>query len=519
MMSRKLLSKYRTLSFTASGFLVLWYFFDANISNISLLKDLGLEKQIAAYILVFLIMFGAIESFIEYSKEINKQWQSNLQMLIVLIFAIASIIISYPKLTENTFLHATRRIDIIVPILSAIVTSIAALELNYSINMTLIFYRLRKTIHPALIAFLALPLALIAFGFMSTAFFSGEGYADAFPIRYIVFLIFFLLSFLILSEKKDIFSKEVLKTLKRTSESLDREVETSEAVSSLRKTIYPIKNKTHKKIMRAIQGDAAERKKSTLTQISTLKEIDFNPVDEHCIPNVDDASDDEPVLRIEVLNKNTKEIIEQTDIKYKYIILACREIPRSQLDNDERAFLNLVASKAHSIQLLNEGDPNELMLNYSASDKYLSDLKELFNTRKPDINHVASNGWTALLISVANGEVRTAKYLLQKASAPNLATKHGAAPLHFASKYGNKSLCKLLLDYHADVNQQDIDGATPLMKAAELGHSAIVKLLVQYGANIQLSDNKDQTAFAYATIGNHGEICRYLKKSEMERKG
>jgi ankyrin repeat protein len=171
-----------------------------------------------------------------------------------------------------------------------------------------------------------------------------------------------------------------------------------------------------------------------------------------------------------------------------------------------------MASKAYSIQLFHESDPNELLLNFANSDENICYLKELLNNRDPDINHVGENGWTALLVSVANGEEKTVKYLLQRAADPNISTKHGATPLHFASKYGNFYLCKLLLDYHADINKRDIDGSTPLMMSGRFGHSAIVKLLIQYGADSELIDNKQKTALDYAIEGKYGEICKQLRK-------
>jgi ankyrin repeat protein len=192
--------------------------------------------------------------------------------------------------------------------------------------------------------------------------------------------------------------------------------------------------------------------------------------------------------------------------------MACEQVPKLTYGNDVRGFLTPMASKAYSIQELQEGDPNELLLNFADRDENISSLKELIKNKNPDINYVRADGWTALLLSVANGEEKNAEYLLQKAADPNISTKHGATPLHFASQYGKLSLCKLLLDYHADINKCDIDGTTPLMKAARFGHNAIVKLLIQTGADTQLIDNKQKNALTYATEGKYGEICKQLRK-------
>jgi len=192
-------------------------------------------------------------------------------------------------------------------------------------------------------------------------------------------------------------------------------------------------------------------------------------------------------------------------------------VPKLTLGNDIKSFLTPMASKAYSIHLFHESDPNELLLKFSYSDENIIYLKELLNDKNPDINYVGADGWTALLMSVANGEEKTAEYLLQKAADPDISTKHGATPLHFASKYGKFNLCKLLFDYHADINKRDIDGVTPLMLAARFGHNSIVKLLIQYGADAQLVDNMQKNALAYATEGKYGEICKQLRKKATEK--
>ena len=112
--------KYKIISSSASGFLVLWYFFDLNISKIEFIKDFGLQnQQLISYILVIIIVFCTIESLIEYSRNKEKSWQSKLQLLILVIIPIISITISYPKLIASTFIQDTNRSDLIIPVLAS----------------------------------------------------------------------------------------------------------------------------------------------------------------------------------------------------------------------------------------------------------------------------------------------------------------------------------------------------------------------------------------------------------------
>lgn len=517
-MNQELFSKYRIFSLTASGLLVLWYFFDANISKIKFLKDLELQnQQIIAYILVFVIIFCTAESLVEYSKTDTKSWQLKIQLLSLIVLPLISLIISYPKLTTNTFLQETGRLDLIIPIISSVFTSIAALQLSFEINTAMVFYKFRKTILPAQIAVLVFSSVLVTLGIASVILFSSKEDMTIFPIRYLIFAFTFLIFFIALAPREKVFSEKKLDRLAKQSASLDRQVETSEYISSLRKPPSLPRRKIHKRIMKTIRKGDEEQRKSIFPRFIMLKEITFEPVGAYFVPNVEGANDDEPVLRVNLIKKDTEEIVESEDVNFKYVKMACKQVPKLTSGNDVRSFLTPMANTAYSIHLFHESDPNELMLKFATSDEYISNLKELFKNRNPDINYVASNGWSALLISVANGEEKTANYLLQKAADPGISTKHGAAPLHFASKYGKLSLCKILIDYQADLNQRDIDGLTALMIAARFGHSAIVKLLIQCGADSQLIDDKQKTALSYATEGNYGDICKQLKQTLKNR--
>ena len=513
-MNQELFSKYRIISLVASGFLVLWYFFDVNISKINFLKNLGLQnQQQISYILVFVIIFCIVESLIEYSKNNHKSWQSKLQMLILIILPITSFIISYPKLTSGTFFQGTGRLDLAIPIIASFFTSIAALRLSFDINMVLFFYKFRKTILPIQVGTLVFSSVLIILGIAFITLFGGKEDLFVFLLRYLIFAILFLISFIALAPKEKIFSEKELDCLEKKSDSLDRQVETSEYVSSLKRPISFPKKKIHKNIMKTIRRGEEEERKAIFSRFIMLEKIAFKEVGDHFIPIVEGANDDDSVIRVNIIKKDTEKIVESEDVKFKYFKMACEQSSKLIYGNDIRSFLTPMAFKAYSIHLFHENDPNELMLKFaSGGDEYLSNLKELFKTRNPDINYVASNGWTALLLSVANGEEQTAEYFLQKAADPDVSTKHGTTPLHFASKYGKVSLCTLLIDFHADVNHRDIDGSTPLMMAARFGHNSIVKLLIQYDADPQIVDAKQKTALNYATKGKYGEICKQLRK-------
>ena len=138
-----------------------------------------------------------------------------------------------------------------------------------------------------------------------------------------------------------------------------------------------------------------------------------------------------------------------------------------------------------------------------------------------DINQTTNYGWTPLLTAVNNRHYALAKMLLERGANPNLANRGGWTPLYIAtdnrtieggdypvSKGDMDTLefIKLLLDKGANPNAairentltRTIftmqwffeDGATPFVRAAQSSDTALMKLLLQYKA-----DPKATTAY------------------------
>lgn len=82
--------------------------------------------------------------------------------------------------------------------------------------------------------------------------------------------------------------------------------------------------------------------------------------------------------------------------------------------------------------------------------------------------------------------------------------------LHKASQVGNLRVCKLLLDYDADVNEQDIKRQTPLWIAAKEGYGDICNELIQRGANVNKEDYIGRTPYFIAFKKRHKNVCKIL---------
>ena len=69
--------------------------------------------------------------------------------------------------------------------------------------------------------------------------------------------------------------------------------------------------------------------------------------------------------------------------------------------------------------------------------------------------------------------------------------------LHLAAN-AMPDILEMLLQHHADVNQQNDEGIAPLHVAAMWGNDDAVRLLLDYGADPVISDDDDMTPLDHA---------------------
>jgi ankyrin repeat protein len=136
-----------------------------------------------------------------------------------------------------------------------------------------------------------------------------------------------------------------------------------------------------------------------------------------------------------------------------------------------------------------------------------------------DVNARSKTGFTALMFAAQQGDVESARILLNAKANPNDAIpKSGATPLIIASAIGKPDVVALLLDNGANPNAVDANGFTSLHHAvrdsdygvdpaSKATAVTIVKTLLAHGANpnARLALDKDKTAAERkAQAGNAG---------------
>jgi ankyrin len=165
--------------------------------------------------------------------------------------------------------------------------------------------------------------------------------------------------------------------------------------------------------------------------------------------------------------------------------------------------------------LVGSGGGGLTPLVFAAREGDLESAKLLIEAGAP-INQVTEYGWTPLLTAVNNRNYQLAKYLLEKGADPNIANKGGWTPLYLATDNRNieggdypvpkgdmdhLDIITLLLEKGADPNKKVKDntltrtiftmqwffedGATPFIRAAQSSDTVLMKLLLQYKADPQ----------------------------------
>jgi ankyrin repeat protein len=178
--------------------------------------------------------------------------------------------------------------------------------------------------------------------------------------------------------------------------------------------------------------------------------------------------------------------------------------------------------------LVGSGGGGLTALVLAAREGDLESAKALVDA-KADVNQVTEYGWSPLLVATNNRHYKLAAYLIERGADVNLANKGNWTPLYIATDNRNieggdypvpkpdldhLDFIKLLLARGANPNARAKDntlsrtiftmqwfqenGATPFIRAAQSSDTELMKLLLQHGADPKIATEYGDTALTAA---------------------
>nr|XP_033816240.1 caskin-2 isoform X2 [Geotrypetes seraphini] len=109
--------------------------------------------------------------------------------------------------------------------------------------------------------------------------------------------------------------------------------------------------------------------------------------------------------------------------------------------------------------------------------------KLLGSTKRLNVNHQDSDGFSALHHAALSGNPELIALLLEMQAAVDIKDSNGMRPLHYAAWQGNPEPVHLLLRAAASVNMASADGQIPLHLSAQYGHYEVSEMLLQHQSN------------------------------------
>ncbi|EXX55155.1 uncharacterized protein OCT59_004119 [Rhizophagus irregularis] len=114
-----------------------------------------------------------------------------------------------------------------------------------------------------------------------------------------------------------------------------------------------------------------------------------------------------------------------------------------------------------------------------------------------------------------NNDINRVKTIISKkgGSTVNEIDSTGYTPLHYAARKGYLDICRILIDYGADVNAITPElFSTPLHRASTYNHSKVVTSLLSSGAKPELQDSDGKTCLHKACENGSKDVILTLKK-------
>lgn len=134
-----------------------------------------------------------------------------------------------------------------------------------------------------------------------------------------------------------------------------------------------------------------------------------------------------------------------------------------------------------------------------------------------DVNALQSDGTSALMWAVYQGDHELVKKLVNSGADINRHNEYGAGAMGEAAILGDVDILKTLLKKGGDANWTNLEGETPLMVVARAGNIEAAKLLLRYKADINAKEEwGGQTPVMWAAAQSQPQMLEFLIKKGAE---
>lgn len=139
-----------------------------------------------------------------------------------------------------------------------------------------------------------------------------------------------------------------------------------------------------------------------------------------------------------------------------------------------------------------------------------------------DVNALLSDGSSALLYAVYQGDLELVSALVNAGADVNHRNEYGASTMGEAAMLGDTGILQVLLQNGANADLANMEGETPLMVVARAGNIEAANLLLDHGADINAREQwGGQTALMWAAAQSQSSMLKLLAErgADLDMKG
>ena len=153
----------------------------------------------------------------------------------------------------------------------------------------------------------------------------------------------------------------------------------------------------------------------------------------------------------------------------------------------------------------------ENCLHLAAKGGYMDLCKWLIQNCNFSVEERDKSGASPLHYCVSSGHFELFTYFVEIGRDSHLETNSGQNCLHFAARYGDEHLCKILVKhYNLDPDISDYNGKTPLHYCAQSGNYELFQYFVKLGCDIYLETKERKNCLHFAVESGNLTFCKKI---------